>query len=139
VAFVQVRAFSFASGGLVAAQRLHKRLLAAVAAAPTAFSGATPAGRILNRFSSDTATADDSLPFILNILLAVLFSMLGVVAVLTYTQPLLAAAFIPLALIYRWLQVCLACQLQQEELLVIRAFFGSCTISTHLFLLASRM
>ena len=111
VVFVQVRAFSFASGGLVAAQRLHERLLAAVAAAPRAFFGATPAGRILNRFSSDTATADDSLPFILNILLAVLFSMLGVVAVLTYSQPLLAAAFIPLALIYRWLQVCLACQL----------------------------
>lgn len=101
----QVRAFSFASGGLAAAQRLHERLLAAVAAAPAAFFGATPGGRILNRFSSDTATADDSLPFILNILLAVLFSMLGVVAVLTYSQPLLAAAFIPLAIVYRWLQV----------------------------------
>ncbi|EIE19385.1 P-loop containing nucleoside triphosphate hydrolase protein [Coccomyxa subellipsoidea C-169] len=99
-----VRAFSFANGGLVAAQRLHERLLTAVAAAPAAFFSATPAGRTLNRFSSDTATADDSLPFILNILLAVLFSMLGVVAVLTYSQPLLAAAFIPLALIYRWLQ-----------------------------------
>ncbi|BDA43676.1 probable multidrug resistance-associated protein 7 [Coccomyxa sp. Obi] len=101
---ILVRAFSFASGGLAAAQRLHERLLAAVAAAPAAFFGATPGGRILNRFSSDTATADDSLPFILNILLAVLFSMLGVVAVLTYSQPLLAMAFIPLALIYRWLQ-----------------------------------
>lgn len=102
---MQVRAFSFASGGLAAAQRLHERLLAAVAAAPAAFFGATPGGRILNRFSSDTATADDSLPFILNILLAVLFSMLGVVLVLTYSQPLLAMAFIPLALVYRWLQV----------------------------------
>lgn len=89
----------------MAAQRLHERLLAAVVAAPAAFFSATPAGRILNRFSSDTATADDSLPFILNILLAVLFSMLGTLGVLTYSQPLLAAAFIPLALIYRWLQV----------------------------------
>ena len=40
-----------------------------------------------------------------NILLAALFALLGVLTVLTYSQPLLAVAFLPLALIYRWLQV----------------------------------
>jgi ATP-binding cassette subfamily C (CFTR/MRP) protein 10 len=102
---IQIRAFSFASGGLLAAQRLHERLLSAVCCAPCALFASTPSGRILNRFSSDVATADDSLPFILNILLAVLFSMLGVLAVLIYSLPLLAVAFVPLALVYRWLQV----------------------------------
>lgn len=101
----QVRAFSFASGGLAAAQRLHERLLSAVSRAPAALFLMTPAGRILNRFSSDAATADDSLPFILNILLAVAFSLLGVLVVLTWSQPILALTFLPIAIVYRWLQV----------------------------------
>lgn len=62
----QVRAFAFAQGGLVAAARLHEDLLRAVVAAPAAFFDATPAGRVLNRFSSDAAIADDALPFILS-------------------------------------------------------------------------
>jgi ATP-binding cassette, subfamily C (CFTR/MRP), member 10 len=41
------------------------------------FFDITPLGRILNRFSSDTYTIDDSLPFILNILLAQLFGLIG--------------------------------------------------------------
>ncbi len=64
-ACAQVRAFSFAAGGLAAAQRLHERLLGAVVRAPLAFFDTTPTGRVLNRFSSDQATADDSLPFIM--------------------------------------------------------------------------
>ena len=63
---MQVRAFAFAQGGLVAAARLHERLLAAVVAAPAAFHDATPFGRVFNRFSSDVAIADDALPFILS-------------------------------------------------------------------------
>ena len=63
---LQVRAFAFAQGGLVAATRLHERLLAAVVAAPATFFDATPFGRVFNRFSSDVAIVDDALPFILS-------------------------------------------------------------------------
>ena len=56
------------------------------------------------RFSSDTATADDSLPFIMNILLANVFGLTGVLVVLCFTQPLLLVAMLPLAGIYRYLQ-----------------------------------
>ena len=59
------------------------------------------AGHILNRFSSDASTVDDSLPFILNILLANVFSALGILAVLLWTQALLILPCIPLFLIYR--------------------------------------
>lgn len=58
----------------------------------------------MNRFSSDVAIADDSLPFIANILLANAVSLLGVVIVLAYSQPLLLLLLIPLDLIYFWLQ-----------------------------------
>lgn len=55
----------------------------------------------MNRFSSDTATVDDSLPFILNILLANLAALAGILAVLAYSQPLLLVSFLPLAIVYR--------------------------------------
>jgi ATP-binding cassette, subfamily C (CFTR/MRP), member 10 len=97
----QVRAFSFATGGLVAARELHDQLLSAVLMAPTAFFDATPSGRLLNRFSSDTAAADDSLPFILNIALANAAALVGIIVVLCYAQPLVAVAFLPLMLLYR--------------------------------------
>ena len=61
------------------------------------------AGRILNRFSSDSSTVDDSLPFILNILLANIFSALGILAVLLWTQSLLLLPCIPLFFSYRYL------------------------------------
>ena len=61
-------------------------------------------GRILNRFSSDTATADDSLPFTLNILLANLFGLLGSVVMLCISEPWLLLVLFPLAIVYKYLQ-----------------------------------
>ena len=102
---LQVRAFAFAGGGLAAAERLHDRLLNAIVHAPSSFFDRTPMGRILNRFSSDTATADDSLPFIANLLLANLAALVGILAVLGYSQPLLLLLSLPLAVVYLYLQV----------------------------------
>ncbi|KAL5986042.1 hypothetical protein ACLOJK_028032 [Asimina triloba] len=64
------KAFSFAFGGLRAAVQVHTELLNKLINAPITFFDQNPSGRILNRFSSDLYTIDDSLPFILNILLA---------------------------------------------------------------------
>lgn len=50
-------------------------------------------------------TIDDDLPFIMNIFLSEAFEMLGTLVVLVISQPLLAVAFVPLAFIYRWIQV----------------------------------
>ncbi len=49
VCLVQLRAFSFAKGGLVAAQEMHAALLGAVVRAPLSFFNRTPPGRVLNR------------------------------------------------------------------------------------------
>ena len=53
------------------------------------------------RFSSDSSKVDDSLPFILNILLAQSVSLLGLLAVMVYASPMLAVLLLPMALIYR--------------------------------------
>lgn len=57
-------------------------------------------GRVLNRFSSDLYSVDDSLPFILNILLATLFNLLGMLVVISYGLPWVLVPMLPLALFY---------------------------------------
>lgn len=109
-----VRAFSFAFGGLRAAVKVHNTLLEKLVNAPVQFFDQTPGGRILNRLytmhikyltsfclvgfikicifimfcrlSSDLYTIDDSLPFILNILVANFVGLLGIAVVLSYVQ-----------------------------------------------------
>lgn len=68
--------------------------------APVTFFDSTPSGRVLNRFSSDVACADDSLPFILNILLANTAGLLGLLAVLGSGLPWLLLLLPPLSVIY---------------------------------------
>ncbi|KAH9667473.1 multidrug resistance-associated protein 11 [Citrus sinensis] len=81
-----VRAFSFAFGSLRAAVKVHNTLLTKIINAPVLFFDQTPGGRILNRFSSDLYMIDDSLPFILNILLANFVGLLGIAVVLSCVQ-----------------------------------------------------
>ncbi|KAJ4958746.1 hypothetical protein NE237_025857 [Protea cynaroides] len=99
-----VRAFSFAFGGLRAAVQVHSNLLNKLVNAPVHFFNQTPSGRILNRLSSDLYTIDDSLPFILNILLANFIGLLGIAIVLTYVQVLFFLILLPLLYIYSKLQ-----------------------------------
>ena len=55
-------ALTWAVGGTRAARALHARALDTVLRAPTSFFDATPAGRIVNRFSGDVDTVDRALP-----------------------------------------------------------------------------
>ncbi|XP_060667308.1 ABC transporter C family member 13 isoform X2 [Ziziphus jujuba] len=99
-----VRAFSFAFGGLRAAVKVHNTLLEKLVNAPVQFFDQTPGGRILNRMSSDLYTIDDSLPFILNILLANFVGLLGIAVVLSFVQVLFLLLLLPFWYIYSKLQ-----------------------------------
>lgn len=60
----------------------------------------TPVGRILNRFSSDTYTVDDNLPFVMNILLAQLFGLLGTILTTLFALPWVTVVIVPILPIY---------------------------------------
>jgi len=77
--------------------------------APVGFFDVTPVGRILNRFSSDVFSVDDTLPFILNIFLAQAFSLLGVVVICCYGLPYIALLIAPLTVLYYFIQVSCCC------------------------------
>ncbi|XP_057666967.1 ATP-binding cassette sub-family C member 10 isoform X2 [Diorhabda carinulata] len=101
--FTLLRAFIFAYGGIRAAIKFHKILLRTVVKARSSFFDVTSIGRIINRFSSDTYTVDDSLPFILNIFLAQLFGLIGSICVTIYGLPWICVFLIPLIPVYTWL------------------------------------
>lgn len=102
--FTLIRAFIFAYGGINAAIITQKNLLKIIINAKLKFFDTQSFGRILNRFSSDTYTVDDSLPFIMNILLAQLFSLLGTLIITAYGLPWIFLILAPLVPIYHWIQ-----------------------------------
>nr|XP_037287363.1 multidrug resistance-associated protein 7-like [Rhipicephalus microplus] len=98
------RAFSFAYGGIVAAVKVHDLLLDKVLKAPLSFLEATPVGRVLNRFSTDIWSIDDTLPFMLNIVLAQSVALAGTLVVTSYGLPWVLLLLVPLAFAYHSLQ-----------------------------------
>ncbi|NXC45297.1 MRP7 protein, partial [Penelope pileata] len=98
--FTIFRAFLFAYGTIRAATVVHNRLLQRVIKATVTFFDTTPTGRILNRFSSDLYCVDDSLPFILNIFLANMYGLLGMLVIITYGLPWIGLVLLPLAALY---------------------------------------
>ncbi|NXG03290.1 MRP7 protein, partial [Sakesphorus luctuosus] len=102
--FTILRAFLFAYGTLRAATVIHKRLLQRALKATVTFFDTTPTGRILNRFSSDLYCVDSSLPFILNIFLANIYQLLGMLVIITYGLPWIGLVLLPLTVLYFSLQ-----------------------------------
>ena len=84
---------------LAIARQLHNQMLARVTRAPSSFFDSHPLGRILNRFSKDTAILDTQLPY----LYLLYFMYIGIVfvsLVLTiYVLPCMAIFLVTLAII----------------------------------------
>ncbi|XP_047483384.1 ABC transporter C family member 13-like [Penaeus chinensis] len=102
--FTLMRSFLFAYGGICAARYIHRRLLDSVLYAKMSFFDNNSLGRILNRFSSDLYTVDDSLPFQMNIFFAQAFGLFGAIVVTIYSLPWITLLYIPLAFVYYTVQ-----------------------------------
>lgn len=86
--------------GIVAGNKLFTRMLHAVVRSPTRFFDQTPTGRILNRFTKDVETVDDTLSG--NIRMLVMFATAALFAVLNiaWTIPAVAPLLVLVAYAY---------------------------------------
>ena len=98
------RSFIFAYAGLRGARVAFVALLDAILRAPVAFFDQNPVGRILNRFSTDTNSIDESIPFLSNIFLAQSFMLLGSVVVIATVVPAILLLVPLLAFVYYKIQ-----------------------------------
>ena len=100
-----LRGACLAQGRINASRGLHAAMLARVLAAPTHFFDSTPMGRLVNRFSRETAVLDTELPMTLGQLLQNSFAVLGTLATIAVsTSGLLVLPLAPILAVYYWLQ-----------------------------------
>ncbi|XP_055357966.1 LOW QUALITY PROTEIN: ATP-binding cassette sub-family C member 10-like [Paramacrobiotus metropolitanus] len=102
--FALIRSFVFAYAGLRAAYRMHDSLLSKVMRAKMMFFDTTPSGRILNRFAKDVTSVDSQLPFNVNILLACIFQLVGILIVICYGLPWFIIVLVPIIPLYFFIQ-----------------------------------
>ncbi|KAK4192088.1 ABC transporter type 1, transmembrane domain-containing protein [Podospora australis] len=87
-----------------ASRKLHERMATAIFRSPMSFFDVTPAGRILNRFSSDIYRVDEVLARTFNMLFNNLAKSGFTLVVIAYTTPPFISVIIPLSAMYVWIQ-----------------------------------
>ncbi|KIN05934.1 hypothetical protein OIDMADRAFT_154548 [Oidiodendron maius Zn] len=87
-----------------ASRKLHERMAYAIFRSPMSFFETTPAGRILNRFSSDIYRVDEVLARTFNMLFVNTARAMFTLVVISVSTPAFIALIIPLALVYYWVQ-----------------------------------
>ena len=92
---------------IFAATLIHKRLLENILRLPMSFFDTTPSGRILNRFSKDINTIDETLPNCVEDFIFTLFIVIDTIVVISYATPWFMIVIIPLTILYLLIQVSL--------------------------------
>lgn len=90
---------------VTAAGNLHSRMLSNVLRAPMMFFDTTPSGRIVNRFSSDVAVVDNTLPATLRMVMLQVFGVIGTLIIISYSTPIFLSVVVPLGFLYYLVQV----------------------------------
>jgi len=87
-----------------ASKTIHENLLDKVMHSPMSFFDTNPIGRILNRFSSDIDTVDQTIPFQMDDLMNCVLEVAAILVIISYTTPWFILVLIPLSIIYVFLQ-----------------------------------
>ncbi|KAA8576984.1 hypothetical protein EYC84_007009 [Monilinia fructicola] len=87
-----------------ASRKLHERMAFAIFRSPMSFFETTPAGRILNRFSSDVYRIDEVLARTFNMLFVNTARAMFTLVVISVSTPAFIALIIPLSGVYYWVQ-----------------------------------
>jgi ATP-binding cassette subfamily C (CFTR/MRP) protein 1 len=87
-----------------ASRKLHERMAFAIFRSPMSFFDTTPAGRILNRFSSDIYRVDEVLARTFNMLFVNAARCGFTLIVISASTPAFIALIIPLGALYLWIQ-----------------------------------
>lgn len=87
-----------------ASRKLHERMATAIFRSPMSFFDTTPAGRIMNRFSSDIYKLDEVLARTFNMLFVNGARSAFTLAVISVGLPWFLTLIIPLSLMYYWIQ-----------------------------------
>ena len=103
--FDLLTAFALALGGIFASRKLHDSMMDSIMHAPMSFFDTTPLGRILNRFSKDVYTIDETIPRSLQDFIMTMFDVVSAVIVILITTPIFLVVVFPLGLLYAFIQV----------------------------------
>nr|WOF01071.1 multidrug resistance-associated protein 1 [Corynespora cassiicola] len=87
-----------------ASRKLHERMAFAIFRSPMSFFETTPAGRILNRFSSDIYRVDEVLARTFNMLFVNTARAGFTLVIISASTPVFIALIIPLAALYSYIQ-----------------------------------
>ncbi|KAI9326765.1 P-loop containing nucleoside triphosphate hydrolase protein [Zopfochytrium polystomum] len=99
-----VSAIFYTLSGTRAAKLLHERALSRVMRAPVRFFDTTPLGRIVNRFSKDQDSIDNSLMDNIQSFASTMASAFATIFLIVYATPLFAAPLIPMLVVYYSIQ-----------------------------------
>eukprot|EP00026_Physarum_polycephalum_P000551 Phypoly_transcript_00552.p1 GENE.Phypoly_transcript_00552~~Phypoly_transcript_00552.p1 ORF type:complete len:1441 (-),score=206.09 Phypoly_transcript_00552:79-4401(-) len=100
---ILIRSVSMVHVTISAAKKLHDTMFARIMRAPMSFFDTTPVGRILNRFSRDTANIDSNLPTGLAPLMASGVTVVTVFVVVCFVTPFFLVPLLPLVYLFYFL------------------------------------
>jgi ATP-binding cassette subfamily C (CFTR/MRP) protein 1 len=87
-----------------ASKVIHERLLGRIFKSPMSFFDTNPSGRVVNRFSADIDTVDQTIPFQLTDFFYCSCEVMAVIAVISYSTPLFMTVFVPIFIGYFFIQ-----------------------------------
>ncbi|KAN0041553.1 hypothetical protein ACTFIV_004095 [Dictyostelium citrinum] len=104
IAATFLRSFAMVFGSIKGSKLFHEKMFKAVILSPMSFFDTTPIGRILNRFSKDQLTIDESIARTLGMFLNTFCQVVGSIIVIAWVSPFIILAMVPVAALFYFIQ-----------------------------------